>query len=221
MDINGIFEKIKTHYLFKYLNKEEGLALLRLSCIKQVPSRQMIWEKHEKIDYIIIIIEGRLKISLIDKDGNEFAIKYIYPIDSLGDATILYNQGQMADVWTIENSKLIYIFKKDIINAANKNPRVLEALCEELSMRVNNLTDELELQVFNDAKFKIIYKLLQLKTKDTLEIDITHQQLAELIGMTRERLTLSLKDLEKEGLIKKSRGKIVITNYKSMVNQGF
>lgn len=205
-------EKLRKHYLFRHLSDEEIADLLKNSRQVNVPAGQIIWSMNENIDYIVIILEGKLKVSLIDPQGSEFAIKYIVPIDSLGDATIAYSHGQLSDVWAVEDSVLLRVYKKDILKILKSNNQATLDLCFELSRRVNNLTRELELQVFSRSSIKIMYKLLQLKPENSCEVKITHNQLAELVGMTRERLTLSLMELEELGYITKKRGKIIIVN---------
>lgn len=214
MKINPFLDQLKTHYLFKNLTPEKK-ELLKKSKFKSVPAGQLIWSREEVTDYIIILLEGQLKISLVDRLGHEFAIRHIFPVDSLGDASIvdIDNRGQMADVWTVKDCHLLYVYKKDILKLINSNHKLTLSLCSELSRRINNLTRELELQVFCRGTLKIIYKLLQLKPESSNEIKITHKLLAELVGMSRERLTLTLEELENKGYIEKARGKITIQNY--------
>jgi CRP/FNR family transcriptional regulator len=212
-------DKMREHYLFKYLSSDEYSQIINSSFKKNVSKGEIIWSRTEIIDFIIVILKGRLKITLMDRIGNEFAIKHIVPIDSLGDATIVDNKGQMADVVAVEDSLLLYVPKKEIVNILQKNRKAAFSLCSELSCRINNLTRELELQVFSRCKLKILYKLLQLKKDDSFEINITHQLLAELVGMSREKLTLALDEIEDSGLIKKTRGKIVIRDFNGMIRE--
>lgn len=219
MHVASFEKELKKHYLFKDLALEQEKVLLAKSKLKNIPAGKLIWSRGERTDYIVILLKGQLKISLLDRAGREFAIRHIFPVDSLGDGSIIDNRVQMADVWAIKDSQVIYVYKKDILWLLNSCHKSAMVLCSELSRRMNNLTRELELQVFCQSTLKILYKLLQLKPEDSCEVKISHKLLAELAGMSRERLTLTLRDLENKGYIKKYREKIIIQNYVGLKNE--
>jgi len=210
MDRKIMIEKLKKHYLFKHLTHSESMELVNRSRLKEIPAGTLLWSKNDKREYIVVLLEGKLKISLLDPLGNEFAIKHITPVDSLGDGSIVDNRPHMSDVVSVEDSLVLIVNKRDILRILNSNCEAAIGLCAELSARINNLTTELELQVFSRGAIRILYKLMQLKPRDSSVVKITHAQLAELVGITREKLTVILGDLEELGYIEKRRGRIII-----------
>lgn len=213
LKISEIQKIVENHYLFKNMNETEMAELLLNAPPQIIPAGRLLWSKREKVPHIVVLLKGTLKISLLDPMGNEFAVKHITPVDSLGDASIFEDKGQLSDVVAIEESTVIFVKKSDIIRVLNNNAKAAAALCGELSRRIDNLTTELELQVFSRGTVRILYRLLQLKAGDSQEIRITHSQLAELVGMSRERLTLALGDLEELGYLKRKRGRIIIRDF--------
>ncbi len=213
LNLPEIQKMVENHYLFKNMNETEMMELLRNASAQIVSGGALLWSKRDKVPHIVVLLKGTLKIALLDPMGNEFAVKHITPVDSLGDASIFEDRGQLSDVVAVEESTVIFINKNEIIRILNNNARAASALCGELSRRIGNLTTELELQVFSRGTVRILYRLLQLKSADSKEIRITHSQLAELVGMSRERLTLALGDLEELGYLSRKRGRIIIRDF--------
>lgn len=213
LNLSEIQKMVEGHYLFKYMNEIEMIELLQNAPVQIVSGGTLLWSKREKVSHIVVLLKGKLKISLLDPMGNEFAVKHISPVDSLGDASIFSDKGQLSDVVSVEESTVLFVNKNEIIKVLNNNAKAAASLCGELSRRIDNLTTELELQVFSRGTVRILYRLMQLKTGDSKEIRITHSQLAELVGMSRERLTLALGDLEELGYLSRKRGRIIIRDF--------
>jgi CRP/FNR family transcriptional regulator len=210
MDAETVRQKLAGHYLFRSLSPAQADRLLTGSVQKRLSNEQALWSKKEPFDYFAILLEGKLKIILSDAGGNAYAIKHILPVDSLGDATITGGGGQLSDVVSAGKSLVLLVRKKDTLKILEQNPAAALALCAELSRRIENLTTQVSLHVFARGSARILYRLAQLKPENSRQINITHEQLAQLVGMTRERLTLGLQELEDLGYVRKKRGAIII-----------
>lgn len=203
-------EKLTEHYLFKHLRGGEIEELLGFSRIVTLPGGHFLWSRQDPVRHVAVLLKGRIKIALLDYQGREYSIRYITPVDSLGDASLAGEGKHLSDAVTVEESRILFVSREGILKILNSNAHAAMALCAELSRRIDNLTREVEMQVFCRGAIRILYKLLQLKQEESTVVKITHAQLAELVGMTRERLTVSLQDLESLGCIKKKRGRIII-----------
>lgn len=103
--------------------------------------------------------------------------------------------------WAIEREKLL----------AHARPGLIVDLLKLLLQQLNTLQERLKEMAFKDLESRVACTLLRLARQD-FELKITHQELAELVGGTRENVTMILNRFEAEGLITKQRFQIAIVD---------
>ncbi|MCE1246503.1 MAG: Crp/Fnr family transcriptional regulator [Firmicutes bacterium] len=210
-----LLKSLKGHYLFSVIDDRQTANLLECSVLRVVPAGRILWSGDDS-DSLAVLLKGTLKIAVIDSGGNEFAIKHITAVDSLGDASVMGERGGLSGVYTVDECTVLFVEKNAVRSLIRSDAAAACALCRELSLRIGSLTGELKMQVFSSAETRIMHRLLQLMKPGCEEIKITQSLLAELVGITRERLTLALGKLEKEGYIVRKRGKIILKNAELM-----
>ncbi|MFZ1677212.1 MAG: Crp/Fnr family transcriptional regulator [Saprospiraceae bacterium] len=181
--------------------------------IKNFPAGTVILDMNAYIRSIPIVITGSIKVIKTDEEGKEILLYYIKP----GESCIM---SFLAGIHN-DTSKIKAIIEEDAeillipVNKASEWIKEFPEWSDFIFGLYQKRFEEL-LEVVNAVAFqKIDERLLHLLTqKSSLfhskEIMVTHQQLADELGITREAASRVLKQMENEGLISLSRNKIIL-----------
>ena len=138
--------------------------------------------------------------------------------EPFGEMSLVGEENRSLKAEAIEEVVLCTISKRDFLHFTNQIPELSLKVAKKVGQHrreiQNNLTDLL----FKDVPTRLAGILEKLadqygeKTEDGIKItpNFTHEEIAKLIGSTRETTTANLNQFETEGLIKKGRGEIVI-----------
>ncbi|MBK5279878.1 MAG: Crp/Fnr family transcriptional regulator [Bacteroidia bacterium] len=178
---------------------------------KSFPAETVILSEDSYIKYIPIVLSGSLKVLRTEEDGREILLYYIKP----GESCIMSFLGGLHN----ETSKIRAVVEEDAqillipIDKATEWVKEFPEWTDFIFKLYHKRFEEL-LQVVNAIAFqKLDSRLLHLlKQKSELfkskELSVTHQQLADELGSTREVVSRVIKQMENEGLVRLARNKI-------------
>ena len=179
--------------------------------VRILPAGEVVLNFQAYIKSIPVVLRGHIKVVGEDDQGNEILLYYIKPGESCVMAILGAMTGTASKIKavTIEETEIIFIRPEKAAKLIKEYP----AWAEYIFLLYQSRFEEL-LQVVTNVSFKKtddrIVDLLREKAKifGSQVIDITHQQIAEEIGSTREVVTRILKKLEQEDVLRTGRGKI-------------
>ena len=190
--------------LFSSLKNEELDAIYKLSFTKNCPKDTVILLENEEGDTLFIIINGKVKVTTFSESGKEVIFSILNEGDFFGDMSLLDGKPRSATVISMEDSKLRLIRRYDFNNLIEKHPRIALRLLEELTLRLRKADERIESLAFLDVTGRVAGILLQLAEEHGEKTDTgslirsrpTHQELANMVGTTRETVSRVLKQLE-------------------------
>jgi CRP/FNR family transcriptional regulator len=179
--------------------------------VKILPAGEVVLNFQAYIKSIPVVLRGHIKVVGEDDLGNEILLYYIKPGESCVMAILGAMTGTASKIKavTIEETEIIFIRPEKAAKLIKEYPAWAEYIFRLYQSRFEEL-----LQVVTNVSFKKtddrIVDLLREKAKifGSRVINITHQQIAEEIGSTREVVTRILKKLEQEDVLRTGRGKI-------------
>jgi len=183
--------------------------------IKSFPAETIIINEDSYIKSIPIVLKGSIRVMRTDDDGKEILLYYIRP----GESCIMSFLGGIHH----ETSKVKAIAEKDVEILMIPLEKASEWIKEypewtDFIFKLYHKRFEELLGVVNAVAFqKLDTRILQLLEQKSLlhnskEIAITHQQLADEMGTSREAVSRILKQMENAHLIKLGRNKILMTS---------
>ena len=190
--------------LFTSLKDEELEAINKLSLNNTCPKDTVILLEDEEGDTLFIIVKGKVKVTTFSESGKEVIFSLLSEGDFFGDMSLLDGNPRSATVISIKDSELRLIRRNDFKNLMEKHPGIALKLLEELTSRLRKADERIESLAFLDVTGRVAGILLQLadergeKLKKGVVIKSrpTHQELANMVGTTRETVTRVLKQLE-------------------------
>jgi CRP/FNR family transcriptional regulator len=164
--------------------------------------------------------EGRVKLSFLDESGKTLTIAILDQDQIFGEMCLVGEKVRRYLASAIEDSYVRRVSKKDFVETVNADPLHLQLMLKHFATRTRVLEETLEDFAFKDIQARLSRQLLKLsneygvKTKEGILIgfQLTHKDLADMIGSARENTTLALNRFAREGILDKSRYRIVIKN---------
>jgi len=169
---------------------------------------------------VFIVETGRVKLAYLDESGKKLTLSILDAGEIFGEMCLMGEKHRRHLATAIEETKLRCIPKKVFAEAMFKDLESMHLLVEHFAGRMHEYEEALEDLAFRDIQARLSRQLLKLsdeygvETKEGILIGfpVTHKELADMIGSARENTTLALNRFEREGILDKSRYKIVIKN---------
>lgn len=200
--------------LFSMLEQKELDALSSHAVTKSYPKNSVIINEGDRTDSMYVIMSGRVKIVLTDENQKEVIIDIQHPGDYFGELALLDEAPRSASVKTMENSTFLIISKHQLQKCLREHPKIGIGLIRGLAQRLRATTDNVKSLALLDVYGRIARTLLQLaKEEDGRQVisdKLTHQDLAKMVGASREMVSRIMKDLADGGYIKTEGRKITI-----------
>lgn len=207
---------IKFSHLFDKLSAAAMTKIADIAALKQYEKGQIVCLENDEVHGLFIVGRGALKVYKISDNGQIYIMKLATDGMAIGEvAALLENICYPANVQAVEDSELLYIPRTDFINLLKKEPEIsfnLLAGFAKIIYEFTNKVGALALTNVKDRLLKFIFEKAAEQGKNEIELDISKQTLAELIGTIPETVSRVLKSLENEKVIKVSGKKIIILN---------
>ena len=161
---------------------------------------------------------GKVKIVKMTDDGREHIIKFLGPGDLFAEVLLFNNRPYPATAVAAEDSAIGVIKNSDLEKLVLSNNLLALELIKALSQRLIYAQHKIKNLALNDVTARTAEVLLRLGreqgqengTRIDIKLDLSRQELASLVGTTRETVTRTLAALKKDGLIDFSGNKIVL-----------
>lgn len=207
--------------LFSGLQSEDLEELAKCLYQKTMHRTQVLFQQGDQGDELLIVTEGAVKVELVNPDGKELTLAILRPYQFLGELALLDDFPRSANAIALEDGLLLALNKRDFLRVVQQFPRMMLPITRQLTRRVRVLTEDIASMAFMDTFTRTARKLVNLaqdlgQPGSGFEIVIpqplTHQELANLVGATRETITKILTDMKNRGLIAIHNQKITILN---------
>ncbi len=198
--------------LFSCLDAEELEALEKVAAIKTFPKNTVLFSEGDPSDSFYAICNGKVSVGIYDEDGREVILSFLGPGDYFGEMALVDDEPRSALVMTRENSELLVISKKDFKNILETSPGITLNLLKGILKRLREANKKIESLALMNVYGRVARLLTQMAGEDNSVIEdrLTHQDIASMIGASREMVSRVLKDLDRNGYISIQKKRIFI-----------
>jgi CRP-like cAMP-binding protein len=229
MSLHGIFPIDKWHFKSESILKDlppEDFTLLTANKTEQLYSKgEIIFRESAYPSGIFYIVEGKAKKYKVDQDGKEQIIYVANQGEILGYHAILSDDRYPDSASALEKSRIAFIPKEDFLNTLQQSSvlgkRLLKTLSHEFAVLVNSLS------VFGQksVKERLALQLIVLREKYKVnfqpgmpvEIDISRDDLASIVGTARESAVRILSEFKEAGIVKTKGRKIIVHDINQLI----
>jgi len=211
-------EVLENISIFRNISRDTLKKILAMTVEKRYKKGEIIYYQGDMSHSLDIIKYGKLKITILTEEGKEKTLAILSEGDIIGEISLIDNKPRSATVEALEDCRLISIKRDDFEKILLQYPQVALEIAKVLSQRLRDADKSIEELTFFDVKTRVINILISLgerygsKTPKGIEIHtrFTHQELADLVGSSRETVTRILNELQDNNLISIDKHKIVI-----------
>jgi len=204
-----------------------GESLARLAErveMKEVRRREVVYLPGDPGASLFFVNGGRIKVSKVTRDGKSLTLAYCGPSEIFGE-TCLIDGGPRAEMAeAVENALLTEVERSDFERLVASTPGLGLATTKLMVARRRDLENKVEALVFRDVTSKLAELLVKLALEYGVDdargtmvaLKITHQELANLIGSTRETVSLTLSQFKKKRYIVTEGRKVIISDSEAL-----
>lgn len=212
----GQLTVLRKHPYFADLEPDAFDQLCRYAKYTTLKRGATIASKGDPGTSLFAIISGTVKISVSSPDGRNAILNLIGPGEIFGEVAVLDGQSRTADVIANSNCELFIIDRRDFIPFVRSHPALAMKLIELLCERLRWTSDQVEQVILLDLPGRLASALLRLTEKHRTArggrtVDVTQQEISEMVGMTRESINKQLRAWAARDWIRLEHGAIVVS----------
>ena len=206
--------------LFSKIEDKELEKITEISHLKKYRKDEDIFSEGEVGDALYILVSGVVKIFRTSSDGRIKTLALLQKGDFLGEMALLEREIRSANVRAVEDAEMLVINRGDFEESLTSNPRIAFRIMETLCARLRDADKQIESLTFQNVSGRLVIALLDLAEKHGVQTDkgikidmeLTHQELSEMVGTAREVVSRILNDFRKTNCIEIEKHYITITD---------
>jgi CRP-like cAMP-binding protein len=195
--------------IFKDLDQETLTDLSRRVFQRQVEAGSVIVSQEEPGDALFVIASGKVKVVLYGETGREIILSMLSAGDFFGEMSLLDRQPRSANVVAVEDSVLFGLDREGFQTHIVSHPSTSLAILAEMSRRLRHADEVIGNLALLDVYARVARVIRDLAQKQGEPVDgglliktrPTQQEIAGLIGTSRETVSRALNDFTRRGLL--------------------
>jgi CRP/FNR family transcriptional regulator, cyclic AMP receptor protein len=188
--------------------------------LRESKRKEVFYLPGDPSETVYMVHAGRIKISKVTRDGKSLTLAYCGPTELFGELCLADPSPRTEMAETIDNATVGECHRKDFEELCLTNARLSFDITKMTMLRRRDLETKVEALIFKDVGGKLAEQLLKLAETHGIEdargtllaVKITHQDLANLIGATRETVSLTLSQFKKQNMIDSDGRRVIVTN---------
>lgn len=185
---------------------------------------EFIYFEEDPSDTIYFLKKGKVKIGNYSDEGKEIIKAILQPGEIFGELSLLHEQTRQDFAMVMEPSKLCKMKKSDFEDLMEKYGHLSLKISKIIGLRLRKIERRLESLVFKDARSRIVEFIKdqaesngeKVGFETMIKNNLTHQDIANLTGTTRQTVTEVLNDLRRKNLINFDRKQILVRDLEKL-----
>ncbi len=212
--------------LFSTLTDDEFNQLAHIFVARAYRKGQIIFLEEETGNYMYLVLAGKVKVSKSGAGGKETILAIHRAGDFFGEMSLLDGKTAPATVSAMEDSKIISLSGADFHKYLLHNEKVLLQIINVLCARLRQVWQTQSLSS-STAEARIRMGIYQLAKRHgirdahgtIIDLKITHQELAEMVGTSRETVTRVLAHLREQGIVEISQRRMTLLDSEALLRE--
>lgn len=204
--------------VLRSLSSDDLARLESRSRLRSFERGDAVYLPTESAHAVYVLVSGRLKISHLTEDGKESILGFLFPGDLFGELALLDPDSRGEAVEAIERSRVVSIPADAVRELMQRRPQLALNIARLIGNRRMRLENRLKNLLYRSNRERLVYVLLDLASEHgeqtsagiRLSLPLSHQELASIIGATRETVSVLMGELRRQGLIDSGRRRIIL-----------
>jgi CRP/FNR family cyclic AMP-dependent transcriptional regulator len=197
--------------LFSNLDEQDIARLEAIGQERSVAKNTMVINEGDETDCLYIVLRGKAHALRSDESGRQFIVNRFGPFDYFGEMSFFDRHARCATVMTKEKCTLMILPRKAFSDFAGRHPEIYTNVIGALLEKLRRATRQIEELAFLDVYGRLARVLIENQNADgIIEEKLTQQELADMVGSSRETVNRIFNELVTGGYISKAQGRIKI-----------
>ncbi|GAA3815845.1 Crp/Fnr family transcriptional regulator [Cellulomonas soli] len=204
--------------MFAGLDPAASAALIESMKTLDVARGDVIFHEGEPGDRLYVVRSGKIKLGRRSNDGRENLLAVLGPGEMFGELSLFDPGPRTATATVVADTTLLELGHQDLVAWLDAQPTVAQHLLQALARRLRRTNEALADLVFSDVPGRVAKALLDLSTRFGEEVDegirvahdLTQEELAQLVGASRETVNKALADFAARGWVRREGRAVVL-----------
>lgn len=199
-------ELIRRIPLFSVLTDSQAALVAQAVVKHRFKKGEIIMEQGKKSDALTIILTGRARVMTTDAKGREVILATLHPGDHMGEMSLIDNEPHSASVQAELQTDALVLGRVEFTRCMPENGSMAYSIMRGLVRRLRHADRQIESLALMDVYGRVARALLEFATTDSqgnsiIAQKVSRQDLAKMVGASREMVSRVMKDLEERGFI--------------------
>lgn len=208
--------------LFEELPMEDLRTIDAMAPMSSIDKGTLIITPNMENKNLYLLKKGRVRLFKVNEDGKQFTLGLLGKGNIFGETDTFSTGSGSAYVEAMDDALVCVLGKQDFEAFLMKRPQVALKMVSILTQRIRESEEMLENLAFRDVRYRLLYllaklaksfgqgHLIKLSRYTKLDLNLSHQELANMIGATRESVSVALSNLAKDGIVSTGRKEIAV-----------
>lgn len=177
--------------------------------IRRLDRGAILFHRGDAGDALYVILSGIVKVYQMDSNGRQHTLAILEENDFFGEMAIFDGAPRSATAEALTDITVLILRREAVLNCVRENPETAVTLLATLSSRLRQANIQLERFLGRDVKSRVAGVLLDMVRDfstsggdgELIHLPLTHQELANLAGTSRETITRTLCEWQDAGII--------------------
>ena len=204
--------------IFSSLDEKQLDLLLEATTTKRLAPKEILFRKGDPGNQLYGILSGSLKAMATGSDGKDVMFTLMGRGEVIGEISLLDNGERSATVVAVEQTELLTLHRRELIPFLESHPHAAIGLAGVLAARVRRLSERAEDRQTMPLPGRMAKRLISLSEQHgkhpvvggPVEVRLPQQDLADLVGTSRESVNKQLRAWEEQGIVQIGRGRVTL-----------
>jgi CRP-like cAMP-binding protein len=195
--------------LFDGISPSEMQEMEKITRMEEVKKRQPLYLPGDPSSNVYLLKKGRVKIANTAPNWKEVTFDILEPGEVFGELEVIEDVPRSTSAETLDDAVICIIPRKDFDQYLAMHPNVTVKLTKLIGLRLRKIQSRVEDLVFRDVPARLAHLLSELGKSDgiadkqgiRIKVKLTHQEMANLIGCSRETVSTTMGQFRDDGLI--------------------
>ncbi|WOP16428.1 Crp/Fnr family transcriptional regulator [Ottowia sp. SB7-C50] len=192
--------------LFSMLTDAQALAVSDAVVKRRFKRGEVIVEQGKKSNALFILLNGRARVLTADSRGREVILAALQPGDHIGEMSLIDNEPHSATVRADVQTDVLMLGRMEFARCLPENTSMAYAIMRGLVQRLRHADRKIESLALMDVYGRVARALLEFTAEGPhgellIREKISRQDIAKMVGASREMVSRVMKDLEERGFI--------------------
>jgi CRP/FNR family cyclic AMP-dependent transcriptional regulator len=204
--------------LFASFTESELVRLAQTSRSRSYREGEIIFMRDDPGNGLFVIQSGTVKVSIEAPDGQETLLAILRAGEYLGEIAVLDGRARSASAVAMERTETVFVARDEFLRFLDEHPDAMRKVVVILCQRLRDASDHLADLVFHDVYGRLAKKLLELGeahgrqrgSQVEIVLPLTQQDLANLVGASRESVNKAIKYYRDRGVLAIANHRITV-----------